>query len=127
MRADVYPSEDTTTLYLRFEIVPEGREPARLERLAGPLILAIAAKDYVDAGGKLVGDTVVEVPIFPHAGKRNFGQARFTRHESRRAFQELLQDAVIGPVTTFIYEGDLEHVPVEGHTIRVGEGASTPA
>ena len=26
-----------------------------------------------------------------------------------------------------IYEGDLEHVPVEGHTIRVGEGASTPA
>ncbi|MGE0193022.1 MAG: hypothetical protein AB7T63_13380 [Planctomycetota bacterium] len=124
MRADVYPSEDTTTLYLRFEIVPEGREAARLSRLGGPLVLAIGAKDYVDAGGKLLGDTVVEVPIYPHAGKRNFGQARFTRHESRRAFQEALQDGVIGPVTAFLFDGNLEQVPVEGHTIRVGEGAS---
>lgn len=120
MRAEVYPSEDTTTLYLRWEVIPEGRERTLLPQLGGPLVLAIGVRDFVDAGGKQHPFAVVEVPIYPHAGARNFGQARFTEHEARRAFHEALQDGVITDVTTFLHEGDLAAVPVDGHTIRRG-------
>ncbi len=125
MRADVHPSEDTTTLYLRFEIIPEGREKALLDRLGGPLTVVIEARDYVDAAGKRFERTDVEVPIYPHLGQRNFGQARFTSHEARRAFQEALQEVVLGRVTNFVHDTDLAAVPVEGHAIRVGTTADS--
>ena len=124
MRVEVQLDEDTTLLYVRWEVIPEGGESKRLEQLTGPLVLALHAENYVDTAGKSHDAAEVEIAIYPHAGRRNFGQARFTRHESRRAFVEHLQDAVIDEVATFVHEGDVEHVPLDGHVIRVGASAT---
>lgn len=120
MWAEVIPDEDTTTLYLRWEIQPEGKEPKLLKALGGPLILAIAARNYVDPAGKSYDDAWVEVPIYPHAGHVNRGQAKFTEVDSRRAFWEALIQAVNDEVATFVWEAEPGSVDIEGHTIRVG-------
>jgi hypothetical protein len=118
MRADVQMSEDTTTLYLRWEVVPEGGEVERLERLGGPLRLCIEATSYVDEGGTFHERIEVDVPIWPHKGRRNFGQAKFRDYESRRNFLQNLQDGVTDDVASFVWDGDLEAVPLEGHVIH---------
>lgn len=120
MRAELLFQDDTTTRFLRWEIVFEGREVARLKALGGPLFLKIAARDYVDNGGKYFDATEVEVPLFPHAGPRNFGQAKFTDYESRRAFAEHLQQAVVGEAARFAVEARPGSVPLEGHTLVRG-------
>jgi hypothetical protein len=121
MYADVHLLEDTTTLYVRWEIRFEGRERARCEALGGPLALVIEASDYVDAGGTFHERADVEVPIHPHAGRVNRGQAKFRDFESRRRFVERLQDAVSRDVTDFLYEARPGSLPVEGHVIRSAE------
>jgi hypothetical protein len=118
MRAETFPSEDTTTLYVRWEIVPEGGERARLRALGGTVYLVIEVNDYVDLDGKEHATAEVEVLIYPHPGPRNYGQAKFTRHESRRAFVELLQEGVTVDVANFVAEAAPGSVPVEGHVIR---------
>ena len=123
MYCEVKESEDTTTLYLRWEIHFEGREVVRLEKLGGPVWLVIEAENYVDVGGKFHERAEVEVPIFPHPGRRNLGQAKFTEYESRRAFWEALQDAVIGDVVDFVYDAKPGSVDVEGHFIKVAAPA----
>lgn len=126
MRAEIHFSEDTTTLYLRYEVIPEGREAKLLTAMTGPLVLAISCERYMDASGKFHAEAEVEVPIHPHAGTRNFGQARFSDSEARRVFAERLQAAVMEEVAGFIHEHAGADLPIEGHTIRV-ETARTPA
>ena len=94
MWADVIPDEDTTTLFLRWHLQFEGKELKRLQALGGPLVLEVAARDYVDPAGKYLESAWVEVPIYPHAGDVNRGQAKFTDVDSRRAFWEALIQAV---------------------------------
>ena len=118
MRCAVTPSEDTTTLMLRWEISAEGTEQARLLELGGPLMLELDATNYVDVGGKFHEATTVEILIHPYAGPRNFGQAKFTDFESRRAFWEALQDSVTGVVANFIYDAAPGSVDVEGKVLR---------
>lgn len=122
MWAEVIPDEDTTTLYLRWEILPEGRETKALKALGGPLVLAVAAREYVDPAGKHYDHTWVDVPIYPHAGHVNRGQAKFTDVDARRAFWELLVGAVNDEVASFVWEAKPGSVDVEGHVIRVGDG-----
>lgn len=120
MRCEVIESEDTTTLYLRFEIIFEGKEEALLKALGGPLWLVIPSRDYVDVTGTFHETHDVEIPIYPHAGRRNRGQVKFTVYESRRAFWESLQGAICGEVTSFVYDAEPGSVDVEGHFIRLG-------
>ena len=74
MRADVILSEDTTTLYVRWEVVVESGEADRLARLRGPLTLRLASSAYVDDGGRFHEHVDVDVLIHPHAGRRNRGR-----------------------------------------------------
>jgi hypothetical protein len=128
MRAEIVLSEDTTYRFLRWEIVFEGREIQRLRALGGPLLLKIGARDYVDNAGKYFERTEVEVPIYPHAGTQNFGQAKFTTYESRRLFVEELQAGVTVDAATFAMEARPGSVPLEGHVIALGlEPEPTPS
>jgi hypothetical protein len=117
MRAEVTLQDDTTTLYLRWEIVFEGREVARLKTLGGPLVLKLPATNYVDDAGKQHPTIDVEVPIYPHPGRRNQGQAKFTDFESRRSFLERLQGAVVADAADFVASAAPGSVPIEGRTI----------
>ena len=103
MRADVTLNEDTTTLFVRWEVVVELGEAERLARLAGSLTLRVAASSYVDDGGKFHERIDVDVPIHPHAGRRNRGQAKFRDPEARRRFVENLQDGLTGDVAAFLW------------------------
>ena len=123
MRAEILPDHDTTTLFLRWEIIPEAGELKRLESLGGPLVMVIPANDYVDVSGAYHETFDVEVPIYPHRGRRNFGQAKFTAHESRRAFLEALQGGVVSDVANFVWDAEPGSVPIEGHRIRIEAGA----
>lgn len=120
MRAEVTLQDDTTTRFLRWEIVFEGGEPARLKALGGPLTLRIAAADFVDNAGKYYERTVVEVPIFPHPGRRNQAQAKFTTFESRRAFLEALQRIVTAEAAEFVAAAAPGSVSYEGHVLAHG-------
>jgi hypothetical protein len=125
MRAEIALQEDTTTRYLRWEIVFEGSEVARLKALGGPVILKLPATHYVDDAGKYFPSTEVEVPIYPHPGRRNQAQAKFTDFEARRAFMELLQRVVVGEVADFVAESAPGSVPIEGRIFQPAAG-STP-
>ena len=118
MRCEVVDSEDTTTLYLRYELIFEGKERELCKALGGPLWLVIKARDYVDVSGTQHEEMDVEIPVYPHAGQRNRGQVKFTDYESRRAFWERLQGAVCDEVTNFIYDAAPGSVEAEGHFIR---------
>jgi len=122
MRADVVLSEDTTNLFVRWEIVPEAGEADRLERLDGPLALEIETSDYVDEGGKHHERAVVEVPIHPHPGRRSRGQARFRDHEARRRFVENLQGGVSRDAALWLWADGSG--AGDGKVIRVAEWAS---
>lgn len=124
MYCEVTESEDTTTLFLRWEIHIEGHELKRLKALGGPLALAIDATNYVDVAGKFHEAVEVEIPIYPHPGRRNLGQAKFTDYDSRRHFWETLQDAIITDVVDFVYDAEAGSVDVEGHVVRVGSPAA---
>lgn len=117
MYADVTLHDDTTTHYLRWEITYEGSEVKRLKALGGPLVLRLSATHYVDDAGKHYEATEVEVPIYPHAGRRNQGQAKFTDWESRRSFLERLQGTLVAAVADFVAGAQPGSVPVEGHVI----------
>ena len=127
MRAEIVLQEDTTTLFLRWEIILEGGEQRRCEALGGPLALKLGATNYVDNGGKFFAQTEVEVPVFPHAGTRNFGQAKFTRYDSRRAFVEHLQQGITIDAATFVADARPGSVPVEGRELVRGLPLPTPA
>lgn len=124
MRVEVTLQDDTTTQYLRWEIVFEGQEVARCRALGGPLLLQLPATDYVDDAGKHYERTELEVPIYPHAGRRNQMQAKFTSFEARRAFLELLHQAVTVDAATFVAEARPGSVPLEGRTLTRGTTAA---
>lgn len=121
MRIEVIPHEDTTTLFLRWEIGTEFGEEDKLKALGGPLSLSIEATNYVDEAGKFHERTDVEVFLWPHPGRRNRGQAKFTDYESRRSFWDRLVDGVLDSAANFIGEAEPGSVDVEGHVIRIGE------
>lgn len=124
MRCEVVDSEDATTLYLRYEIIFEGKEVELLKALGGPLWLVIKACDYVDVAGTYSEEADVEVPIWPHPGQRNRAQVKFTDYESRRAFWERLQGSVVDEVTNFLYDAAPGSVELEGHFIRLSAASA---
>ena len=120
MRADVILGEDTSHLFLRWEIAPDGKERGRLEQLGGPLSLRIHAAHYVDEGGKYYEAIPIDIPIFPHPGRRNRGQAKFVDHEARRMFLQHLQTGVTGDVADFVWDSEPGSVEVDGHVLVRG-------
>ncbi len=119
MRADVVASEDTTTLYLRWEIAFEPGDLPRLQGLGGALALRIASTNYVDVDGKEHETFDVEVPLYPHNGARNRGQAKFTDYESRRAFWEALERGVVSVATPWLHDAKPGSVPLSGHFLEI--------
>jgi hypothetical protein len=127
MRADVVPSHDTTSLYLRWEIVYEGKERALLERLGGPLWLEVETSCYLDpVSGKRLDAHKVKIPIWPHPGERNLGQGRWWDVDSRRRFWVNLLEATVTRVVDFVYDALPGSVPKEGVTISVPERPGPP-
>ncbi len=126
MYADVALSEDTTTEYVRWEIVFSPADVRRLEALGGALTLLVEASHHVDVAGAYHEKADVEVAIYPHPGRRNRGQAKFKDFEARRRFVENLQSALTTDVTDFVQEAAPGSVPVDGHVIRRREW-SAPA
>src|SRR5437867_2481349 len=104
MRAEVFPSNDTTSLFLRWEVIPEGGEKLRLNELGGPLTLEIETSSYIDLSGVRHETGVVKIPIWPYPGTRNRGQARFYDVDARRRFWVNLQDAVGKAVVDFVFD-----------------------
>jgi hypothetical protein len=121
MRAEVMPTSDFHTLYLRWEVIPEGKERPMLEALGGPLVLELETSCFIDLGGTRHDAAKVKVPIWPHPGTRNLGQARFFDVDSRRRFWVNLLGAVGREVVDFLFEAKPGSVPKEGATIFVPE------
>lgn len=127
MRAEVIPSHDTTSLYLRWEILYEGKERLLLHQLGGPLWLEIGTSSYIDpVSGKRQETAVVRIPIWPHPGERNIGQGRWWDVDARRRFWVTLQEAVGTRVVDFVYERKLGSVPKEGVTVSLPEREGEP-
>jgi hypothetical protein len=125
MRVEVIPSHDIHNFYLRWEIVPEGRERPMLAALGGPLFLAVETSCVVDQSGNRHETTTLKVPIWPFPGERNLGQARFYDADSRRRFWVNLQDAVGTTVVDWLFEarpGSLKNTGKDGKTLTVAEG-----
>ena len=126
MRVDVMPTHDVHSLYLRWEVLFEGREKALLSALGGPLVLEIGVSNFIDLSGVKHPTSTIKVPIWPHAGQRNLGQSRFSDVDSRRRFWVNLQDAVGTTVVDWLYEARPGSVGKDGHVLSVAEGV-TPA
>jgi hypothetical protein len=118
MYADVALSEDTTTLYVRWEIQYGAGERKTLERLGGPVTLVIDASHHEDVGGTYHERAEVEVLVYPHPGVRNRGQAKFRDHEARRRFVENLQGGIVGEVADFLDSAAPGSVSLDGAVIR---------
>jgi hypothetical protein len=127
MRADVSPSHDTTSFYLRWEIVPEGAEKTRLNALGGPVWLEFEVSCLVDTAGNRHETAKVKVPIWPYPGPKNLGQARFYDVDARRRFWMNLQEAVGTTAVDFAFEAKPGSVPKEGVTLTVPERPAPPA
>lgn len=127
MRVELTPTHDVHNFYVRYEIVPEGRERALLEGLGGPLALEVEVSCWVDTAGVRFDATKVKIPVWPHAGPRNRGQARFHDVDARRRFMVNLQDAVGTKVVEYLWEAKPGSVGKEGATILVPEGVSRPS
>jgi hypothetical protein len=126
MRVELTPTHDVHNFYLRYEVIPEGRERAMLEALGGPLRLEVEVSCFVDLSGNRVETAVVKVPIWPHPGERNLGQARFYDTDARRRFMVNLQSAVGSQVVDVLWTTVPGGVPKEGVTLRVPEGVKRP-
>ena len=133
MRVEAVPTHDIHSFYLRWEILPEGREKAMLAALGGPLTLEVETSCVIEQNGNKLGETKLKVPIWPYPGERNRGQARFYDTDSRRRFWVNLQDAVGTTVVDRLFEVRPGSVAKEGMAIVVAEGvkravpASAPA
>ena len=126
MHADVFPSHDTSYLFLRWEIVPETGEKIRMNSLGGPISLEIDVSCYIDTAGNRFETHQVKVPIWPYPGPKNIGQARFYDVDARRRFWVNLQDAVGKAVVDFVFEAAPGSVAKDGVTIRVPERPAPP-
>jgi hypothetical protein len=132
MRVELTPTHDVHNFYVRYEIIPEGKERALLEGLGGPLSLEMEVSSWVDFGGNEFPETKVKIPIWPHAGPKNRGQARFHDVDARRRFMVNLQDAVGTKVVDYLWDAKPGSVGKEGVLLPVPEGiirasAPTPA
>lgn len=121
MRVDVMPTHDVHSFFLRWEILFEGREKALLAALGGPLTLEIAVSNQVDLAGVHHATSTIKVAIWPHPGRRNLGQSRFSDVDSRRRFWVNLQDAVGTTVVDWLYEARPGSVGKDGHVLSVAE------
>ena len=126
MRVDVMPTHEVHSFDLRWEVLLEGKEKALLAALGGPLVLEIGVSNYIDLSGVKHETSAIKVPIWPHAGKRNLGQSRFSDVDSRRRFWVNLQDAVGTTVVDWLHDARPGSVGKEGHVLSVAEGV-TPA
>lgn len=125
MRVDVMPTHDVHSLYLRWEILFEGREKQLLSALGGPLVLEIAVSNFIDLSGVKHETSTIKVPIWPHAGRRNLGQSRFSDVDSRRHFWVNLQDAVGTTVVDWLHDARPGSVGKDGHVLSVPERAGS--
>ena len=121
MRVDVMPGQDFHNLYLRWEVLYEGKERQVLEALGGPLTLEIEVSCYIDLSGNRHEKANIKVPIWPYAGPKNLGQSRFWDVDSRRRFWVNLQESVGTTVVDWMYAQEPGAVPKEGATITVPE------
>ena len=127
MRVDVMPGHDFHNLYLRWEILYEGKERQVLEALGGPVTLEIEVSCYIDLSGVRHDTAKIKVPIWPYAGPKNLGQSRFWDVDSRRRFWVNLQEAVGTTVVDWMYAQEPGSVPKEGAAISVPERRTVPA
>ncbi len=129
MRVEVTPTHDVNSFFLRWEVVPEGKERSRLANLGGPLAVEVEVSCFIDLGGARHETGKIKVPIWPHAGPRNLGQARFWDVDSRRRFWVNLQEAIGTKVVDWLWEAKPGSVPKEGQVLTVPEkpGATTRA
>jgi len=122
MRVEVVPTHDAHNFYLRWEIIPEGREKALLAALGGPLSLEVETSCIVEQNGNKLPETKTKVVIWPYPGARNLGQARFYDTDARRRFWVNLMDAVGTTVVDWLFEARPGSVGKEGKTLLVPEG-----
>lgn len=129
MRVEAVPTHDIHNFYLRWEIIPEGRERAMLAALGGPLHLDVETSSVIDQSGNRHETFRMKVPIWPFPGERNRAQARFYDVDSRRRFWVNLQDAVGTTVVDALFEWRPGSVGKDGKVISVAEGVrrATPA
>jgi len=128
MRVEVTPTHDIHNFYLRFEVIPEGKERSMLERLGGPLALEVEASCYVDLSGNRHETGAIKVALWPYPNEapRNLGQTRFYDTDARRRFWVNLQDAVGTKVVDFLWAAKPGSVSKEGVTLSVPEGVKRP-
>jgi hypothetical protein len=134
MRVETTPTHDVNSLFLRWEVIPEGKEKALLQALGGPLSVEFEVSCYIDLGGNRHETFALKVPIWPHPGDRNLGQARFWDVDSRRRFWVNLQGAIGTTVVDFVWDTPPGSVAKEGVVLKVPErpgkksaDATTPA
>ena len=135
MRVEAVPTHDIHNFYLRWELIPEGKEKAMLEALGGPVSLELATSCVIDQSGTRHETFKFKVPIWPFPGSadtpstRNRMQARFYDSDSRRRFWVNLQDAVGTTVVDWLYDARAGSLGKDGKVFPVAEGvrAATPA
>jgi hypothetical protein len=127
MRAEILPTHDVHSFYLRWEIGYDGKEKERLAALGGPVTLEIETSNYVDLAGVRHDTARFKVAIWPFNGPKNVGQARFTDVDSRRRFWVNLQEACVTAVVDAVWERAPGSVGKEGLTIFVPERPAAAA
>lgn len=124
MRAEGILTHDVHNLYLRWEVIFEGKERALLAGLGGPVTLEIETSCCIDLSGNRHEKTKVKVAIWPPTGPKNLGQARFYDVDSRRRFWVNFQSAVTTTVVDWLYEQKPASIPEkDGVTLSVPEYA----
>lgn len=127
MRAEAILTHDVHNFYIRWEIIPEGRERAMLAALGGPVFLELETSCVIDQSGNRHETTKTKLPIWPFPGSNNRGQARFYDTDSRRRFWVNLQDAVGTTVVDWLFEARPGSVGADGKIIAVAEGVRPAA
>ena len=127
MRVEAIPTHDIHNFYLRWEVIPEGKEKAMLVALGGPVVLEIETSCVVEQSGNRLATTKTKVPIWPFPGSNNRMQARFYDTDSRRRFWVNLQDAVGTTVVDWLYDARPGSLGKDGKVISVAEGVSRAA
>ncbi len=122
MRVEAIPTHDIHNFYLRWEIIPEGKEKAMLAALGGPVSLDVETSCVIDQSGNRHETFRMKVPIWPYPGSNNRMQARFYDSDSRRRFWVNLQDATGTTVVDWLFEARPGSLGKDGKTIPVAEG-----
>ena len=123
MRVEGILTHDVHSLYLRWEVILEGRERALLSALGGPVALEAEVSCFIDLSGNRHEKATIKVSVWPYAGPKNIGQSRFYDVDSRRRFWVNLQDAVGTTLVDWLYEAKPGSVGKDGFVLTVPEYA----